>query len=77
MEAQRCSGQVVRGLPPAAPVQELQPGSPVTTSPERLPGAFASKARASHLVKAFSTVNLKHRGVTDELGGVQGAGCLR
>ena len=35
VEAQRCSGQAVRGLPPAAPVQELQPGTPVTTSPER------------------------------------------
>ena len=35
VEAQRCSGQAVRGLPPAAPGQELQPGTPVTTSPER------------------------------------------
>ena len=35
VEAQRCSGQAVRGLPPAAPVQELQPGTPVTTSLER------------------------------------------
>ena len=77
MEAQRCSGQPVRGLPPAAPGQELQPGTPVTTSPERIPGAFASKARASHLVKAMSIVILKHRGVADELGGVQRAGCLR
>ena len=71
MEAQRCSGQAVRGLPPAAQVQELQPGTPVTTSLERLGGAFASKARATYLAKALSTVNLKHR------GGVQGAGCLR
>ena len=35
MEAQWCSGQAVKGLPSAAPVQELQPGTPVTTSPER------------------------------------------
>ena len=71
VEAQRCSGQAVKGLPSAAPVQELQPGTPVTTSPERLGGAFASKARASYLAKALSTANSKHR------GGVQGAGCLR
>ena len=71
MEAQRCSGQAVKGLPSAAPVQELQPGTPVTTSPERLGFAFASKARASYLAKALSTVNSKHR------GGIQGAGCLR
>ena len=44
VEAQRCSGQAVRGLPPAAPVQEPQPGTPVTTSPERLPGAIRSKS---------------------------------
>ena len=77
VEAQQCSGQAVSGLPPAAPVQELQPGTPVTTSPERLGGVFASKAQASYLAKALSTVNSKHRGVTDEPGGTQGAGCLR
>ena len=67
----------MRGLPSAAPVQELQPGTPVTTSPERLRGAFVSKARAGHLAEVLSTVISKHRGVTDELGGVQCAGCLR
>ena len=71
VEAQRCSGQAVKGLSSAAPVQELQPGTPVTTSPERLGGAFASKARTSYLAKALSTANSEHR------GGVQGAGCLR
>ena len=44
VEAQRCSGQAVRGLPPAGPVQEPQPGTPVTTSAERLPGAITSKS---------------------------------
>ena len=70
VEAQRCSGQAVRGLPSAAPVQEPQPGTPVTTSPERLRGAFASKARASYLAKALSIVIFKHRGATGELVGV-------
>ena len=67
----------MKGLPSAAPVQKLQPVPPVTTSPERLRGAFMSKARAGHLAEVLSTVISKHRGVTDELGGVQCAGCLR
>ena len=87
MEAQRCSGQAVRGLPSAAPVQEPQPGTPVTTSPERLGGVLAGKARVGHLAKAFDIAfakafvsalsTVKPRGVTDEPGGAQGAGCLR
>ena len=61
VEAQRCSGQAVRGLPPAAPVQEPQPGTPVTTSPERLPGAITSKStgkpsRKGHEHKNFQTL---------------------
>ena len=56
---------------------ELQPGTPVTMSPERLRGAFVSKARAGHLAEVLSTVISKHRGVTDELVGVQCTGCLR
>ena len=77
VKAQRCSGAAVRGLPLAAPVQELQPVNPLTTSPERLRGAFASKARAGHLAEALSTVIFKHCGVPDELCGIQCAGCLR
>ena len=35
------------------------------------------QARAGHLAEVLSTVISKHQGVTDELGGVQCAGCLR
>ena len=52
-------------------------GAPVTTSQQRCRGAFASKARASYLARTFSIVNVKHRSITDELRGVQCAGCLR